>query len=235
MTTELSDNKPAIYLEALAEIGRVLMERNSIDDALSAVVSISARITGARVCSLLILDKTKQELILRACRSESGCYSQRSNTPLGKGIAGRVALSGQLIKVPNIQKDPRFINKKIAAEDGLVSLLSVPLWRCEKVIGVMNWYTFETHDFTDIDIWLLTTAASFAAILLINEELNISSESAQRELEERKIIERAKEIVMEKKNISGKQAFEMMRNQSMNTRMSMVKISESIILASAFD
>jgi AmiR/NasT family two-component response regulator len=60
-------------------------------------------------------------------------------------------------------------------------------------------------------------------------------EVVERELEERKTIERAKEIIMEKRKIPGKLAFDLMRKQSMNSRTSMAKIAESIIVASAFD
>jgi AmiR/NasT family two-component response regulator len=104
-----------------------------------------------------------------------------------------------------------------------------------EVIGVINCYTPEKYDFSNEDIQMLTTVASQAAIVLKNTELRIMKEVVERELEERKIIERAKEIVMEKKKISGKQAFDLIRKQSMNTRTSMAKIADSIILASAFD
>jgi AmiR/NasT family two-component response regulator len=100
---------------------------------------------------------------------------------------------------------------------------------------VINCYTAQEHDFTDSDIQMLTAAASQAAIVLKNTELRILKQVVEQELEERKTIERAKEIVMEKKGITGKQAFELLRTQSMNSRMSMAKIAGSIILASAFD
>jgi two-component system, response regulator PdtaR len=222
-------------LDGIAEISLAVMERNFADDILSLIVSVTAKVTGSKICSLLLLDKKKGELVLKASQSESGGYTQKSNTPLGKGIAGRVALSGKPIKVLDVRKDPRFLNKEIAVKDGLVSLLSVPMSAEGEVIGVINCYTSEKYDFSNEDIQMLTTVASQAAIVLKNTELRIMKEVVERELEERKIIERAKEIVMEKKKTTGKQAFELIRKQSMNTRTSMAKIAESIILASAFD
>lgn len=222
-------------LEGIAEISRAIMERNYLDDLLALIVSVTAKITESKICSILLLDKKKGELILRACHSEAGKYNQRSNTPLGKGIAGRVALTNTPIKVIDVRKDPRFINKKVAIEDGLVSLLSVPMSVEGEVIGVINCYTPEEYDFSNEDIMMLTTVASQASVILKNTELRIMKEIVERELEERKTIERAKEILTDKKKISGKQAFELMRRQSMNTRISMVKIAESIILASTFD
>ena len=222
-------------LEGIAEISKAIMERNYIDDILSLIVSVTAKVTGSKICSLLLLDKNKKELVLRSSQSPSGQYNQKSNTPLGKGIAGQVALTGEPIKVLDVRKDPRFLNKEIAIKDGLVSLLSVPMSVEGEIIGVINCYTPEKYDFSHEDIQMLTTVASQAAIILKNTELRIMKEVVERELEERKTIERAKEIIMEKRAIPGKQAFELMRKQSMNSRTSMVKIAESIIVASAFD
>jgi AmiR/NasT family two-component response regulator len=82
---------------------------------------------------------------------------------------------------------------------------------------------------------MLTTVASQAAILLNNTELRIMKEVVERELEERKNIEKAKEIIMKNKKISGDKAFELMRKHSMNTRTSLVKIADSIILAESIN
>jgi len=104
-----------------------------------------------------------------------------------------------------------------------------------EVIGVINCYTTHEYDFSPEDVMLLTTVAAQAAILLKNTELHIMKEIVERELDERKTIERAKDILMDRKKISGGQAFELMRQQSMNSRISMAKIAESILLASTFD
>jgi AmiR/NasT family two-component response regulator len=111
----------------------------------------------------------------------------------------------------------------------------VPMSINGEVTGVINCYTSKPYAFSNEDIQMLTTVASQAAIVLKNIELRVLKEVVERELEERKIIERAKDIIMEKKNISGKRAFELLRTQSMRTRTSMAKIAESIILAAAFD
>ncbi|MDG5816779.1 GAF domain-containing protein [Chitinispirillales bacterium ANBcel5] len=223
------------FLEGIAEISRAIMDQNYIDDLLNLIVSVTANITSSKVCSILLLDRKKNELILRAYQSKWGKYNQRSNTALGEGIAGRVAQSNTPIKVLDVRKDPRFINKAIAVEDGLVSLLSVPMSVEGEVVGVINCYTSKMYDFSVEEINMLTTVATQASVVIKNTELRVMKEVVERELEQRKIIERAKEILMDKKKISGKEAFEKMRSQSMNSRISMVKIAESIILASSFD
>lgn len=234
MKSERKDSTVRL-LEGLAEISRAVMERNYIDDILSLIVSVTAKVTESKICSILLLDKKKKELVLKASQSESGRYNQKSNTPLGKGIAGRVALNNEPIKVVDVRKDPRFVNKRIAIEDGLVSLLSVPMSVDGQVIGVINCYTPKKHNFSTKEMNMLTTVASQAAIIIKNTELRIMKEVVERELEERKNIEKAKEILMESKKISGEKAYELMRKHSMNTRTSMAKIADSIILAASID
>ncbi len=211
------------------------MEKKYLEDILELIVQVTAKVTGSKICSLLLLDRAKQELVLKAAKSESGPYNQKSPTPLGKGIAGRAALQNKPIKVPDVRKDPHFLNKKIAVDDGLVSLLSVPMSVEGEVVGVINCYTSEPYDFAEEDIQMLTAVASQAAIIIKNTELRVMKEVVEQELEERKTIERAKELLSEKKGIPGKKAYELMRRQSMNTRTSMVKIAESILLAATFD
>jgi len=234
MTVEKLMSAPS-RLEGIAEISRAIMEKTYLDDILELIVQVTAKVTGAKICSLLLLDREKKELRLKAAKSESGQYNQKSPTPLGKGIAGRVAMNNAPIKVLDVRKDSRFLNKKIAEEDGLVSLLSVPMSIEGEVIGVINCYTPEEYDFTEEDVQMLTAVASQAAVVIRNTELRVMKEVVERELEERKTIERAKELLVEKKGISGKKAYELMRRQSMNSRTSMAKIAESILLAASFD
>jgi signal transduction protein with GAF and PtsI domain len=231
MLTESSSK----FLDGIAQISRAVTEKKYIEDVLRLIVSVTAKVTGSKICSILLLDKKKEELVLRACQSESGRYNQKSNTPLGKGIAGRVALRNEPIKVLDVRSDQRFLNKRIAEEDGLVSLLSVPMCVEGEVIGVINCYTPHEYDFSEKDMQMLTTVASQAGMLIRNTELRVMKEVVEQELQERKTIERAKEIVMKKKKITGEQAYRVMRKHSMNTRTSMVKIAESIILASSID
>lgn len=222
-------------LEGLAEISKAITEKRYLDDLLALIVSVTAKVTGSKICSILLLDKKKKELVLKASQSESGKYNQKSNTPLGKGIAGRVALRKKPIKVLDVRKDPRFVNKRMAKEDGLVSLLSVPMSAEGEVIGVINCYTPQKYNFSVKEINMLTTVASQAAIIIKNTELRIMKEVVDLELKERKIIERAKEILMESKKISGDKAYELLRKHSMNTQTSMAKIADSIILAASID
>jgi len=77
----------------------------------------------------------------------------------------------------------------------------------------------------------LTTIANQAALVIENTELMIKSKIIQEELETRKLIERAKGILMRKNNISEEEAYRLIQKYSMDKRKGMREIAEAVILA----
>jgi response regulator NasT len=61
--------------------------------------------------------------------------------------------------------------------------------------------------------------------------LRKENEDLKRTLEGRKLIERAKGVLMERENISEQQAFARIQKASMNTRRSMAEIAQAILLS----
>jgi AmiR/NasT family two-component response regulator len=76
----------------------------------------------------------------------------------------------------------------------------------------------------------MTTVASQAAIVIENAELMVKTKIIQDELEARKVIERAKGILMREHNLTEEAAFQKIQKQSMDLRKSMREIAEAIIL-----
>ena len=112
----------------------------------------------------------------------------------------------------------------------MCSLLSVPLAVKGKVIGVINNYTSFPHRFSKTEINILITVANQAAIVIENANLLVQSKIIKEELEARKLIERAKGILMKEKGLSEEKAFRKIQKTSMNLRKSMRDIAEAIIL-----
>jgi len=114
---------------------------------------------------------------------------------------------------------------------GLVSMLGVPLHvKEDRVIGVLDCFTLSSHRFSNAEINLITTVASQAAIAIENTNLIVRTKIIEEELEKRKIVEKAKEILMAKKAFPRKSHSAGCR-KSMDTRKSMKEIAEAIIIA----
>jgi len=221
----------AKQIEALSEISKAVTSELYLEDILRLIVTVTAGVMGSKICSLLLLDEKKGTLSVKATQSVSEAYIKKAPIKLGEGISGRVAKEGKTMISRNVKKDPLYINRKIAAKEKLCSLLSIPLKVKGKVIGVLNSYTSRPHKFTKSEIAVLTTVANQAAAAINNTELMVKSRVIQEELEARKVIERAKEILMSQGNLNGEEAYKRMRKQSMDSRKSMREIAEAILLA----
>jgi Response regulator with putative antiterminator output domain len=219
-------------IEALSKIGKAITSDLYLDDILKLIVTVTAQATGSKICSLLLLDEEKQELVIRATQSISEAYNKKPPLKVGEGIAGKVILDKKPQAIYNVAEEKEYKFKDIAKKENLASLLCVPLMVKNKAIGAINLYTPEPHKFTKNEINIVSAIANQAAMVIENTELMVKTKVIQEELESRKLIERAKGILMKQQNISEDEAYRMIQRHSMDNRKSMRQVAEAIILAS---
>ena len=218
-------------IRALTEISRAITSDLYLDDILTLVVSVTAKVMDSKICSLWLVDEKKGELKLRATQTISKEYLKERSLKLGEGVVGTVAKKNIPMSIYNVLKKREYKEKEMARKEKLSSMLSVPLVVKEKVIGVINCYSQRPRRFSEVEVNLLTGVASQAAVAIENTELMVKTRVIQEELEARKLIDRAKEMLMAKKGLSGSAAFRRMQKMSMNTRKPMRDIAEAILLA----
>ena len=136
------------------------------------------------------------------------------------------------VLVKDVTKEREYKYGDIAKKEGLCSLLCISLAVKGKVIGVLNCYTPTSHDFTETEIDILTSIANQVAVAIENTELMVKSRMIQEELESRKRIERAKDILMKDKGLTEEEAYLKLQRFSMDYRKTMREIAEAIILTS---
>ena len=108
-------------------------------DLLQRTVETAAGVISARAAALFLVDETTHELRFEVALGERADVVKEIRVPLGHGIAGGVAISGQPMAVSNVQQDERW-----AAEIGELvgylpdSILCVPLFYEDAVIGVLE-------------------------------------------------------------------------------------------------
>jgi AmiR/NasT family two-component response regulator len=120
----------------------------------------------------------------------------------------------------------------MAKKLGLVSMLGVPLQvKGEKVIGVLNCFTSEPYAFSETEINLVKAVANQAAVAILNTELMVKTKVVQEELETRKLVERAKEVLMRTRNLEADEAYRWIQKRSMDSRKSMRRVAEAVLLS----
>ena len=222
------------YIKALSDISSAITSDLYIEEILKLIVMVTAKVTGLEICSLWLVDNsnTHKKIRLKATQAIDPEYVHDRSLDYNEGIVGYVVSNNEPLILKDVLKDPRFKEKEMAKKLGLVSMLSIPLQvKKGEVIGVLNCFTAVPHDFTEPEINLITAVANQAAVAILNTELMVKSKVIQEELETRKLVERAKEIIMNRKKINGNEAFRWIQKQSMNSRKSMRQIAEAILLS----
>jgi len=219
------------YLKTLNKISRAITSDLYLEDILKLIVTLTANVIKAKVCNVWLIDEKKQEFNIKATQSMHQEYLNKKTIKLNEGIVGLVAREKKPKIIFDVLKEEQYKEKKLAREEGLISMASIPMMVKDKVIGVLNVYTNKPYEFTKAEITLLSTIANQAAVAIEKTELIVKTKIIQEELDTRKKTERAKGILMEERNINESEAFSLMRNSSMNKRISMKEIAEAIILS----
>jgi two-component system, response regulator PdtaR len=221
------------YIKALTDISRAITSEIYLEDLLKLIVMVTAKVTGVAICSLWLVDEAESppKIRLKATQAIAPEYIKDRSLNLDEGVVGYVVTHQQPLVIKNVLRNQRFKEKEMARKLGLVSMVGVPLLKDDKVIGVLNCFTCDPHDFSDTEVNLLTAVANQAAVAILNTELMVKTKVIQEELETRKLVERAKEILMARKSISGEAAYRWLQKQSMDSRKSMRLVAEAVLLS----
>lgn len=216
-------------IKALSRISKAITSELYLEDILRLIVTVTAQIMEANICSLMLLSR-HNKLVIRATQSLSEEYNKKPPLKIGEGIAGKAVKEKKTIIVKDVSQEKEYKYKGIAKKEGLCSLACVPLSVKGKAIGVINCYTSYPHKFSKTEVDVLTSVANQAAIAIENTELMVKTRVIQEELETRKLVERAKDILMKRLGLSGEEAYHRIQRHSMNTRKSMREVAEAVIL-----
>jgi two-component system, response regulator PdtaR len=222
------------YIKALSDISGAITSDLYIEDILKLIVMVTAKVTGLEICSLWLVDETEnpRKIRLKATQAIDPEYMKDRALNETEGVVGYVFSKNEILYVKDVLKDQRFKEKDMARKLGLVSMLGIPLRvKNDKVIGVLNCFSSKPHDFTDTELNLITAVANQAAVAIYNTELLVKSKVIQEELETRKLVEKAKDVLMTRRKMAGDEAFRWIQKRSMASRKSMRQIAEAVLLS----
>ena len=219
-------------INTLSQVGQVISSGKYLEEMLQLIVRMIAEMMQARVCSIMLVDTQKNELVLKAAKCSSEEYWQRPNLKIGKSLISRVVKERSPLMVRDVTKEKGYLYPDLATKEGVRSLLSVPMIYKDHVLGVINVYSAEERVFSSEDVRVLTTVADQAALAFENTKLTEAVQESQEALLTRKVVERAKSILQRQANLSEEEAYKRLQQQSMRTRRSMKEIAEAVILSS---
>lgn len=160
-------SRQAQTLEVLNEISRELTSILNLDQLLKRIGDLLSRVVDFQMFSILLLDTTGTKLQHRFSMRFKESIHLKHDIKVGRGLVGAAAELKQTILVPDVTKDPRYIevNPETRSE------LCVPLLYKDVVIGVLDLEHTRRNYFNDDNTRTVVTLAAQVAIAIENARL----------------------------------------------------------------
>jgi signal transduction protein with GAF and PtsI domain len=152
------------YYQDLYDLAAILNSARFPDEILHTIVETTARAMYAKGCSLLLLTPDKTALLRIAAYGLSPRFVRMG--PVVADGSMTESLNGKTVLIENAPEDERVEYRKQVKQEGIVSILSVPVKLREEVVGVMRVYTSQPRHFTEEEIYFAEATANFGAIAL---------------------------------------------------------------------
>lgn len=166
------------YYTALYQAALTISSSLELDQVLQSVVTSITEAMQVKACGLRLLDPDTGQLKLSTVHGLSGGYLAKGPVDVLHSAIDSEVLRGSPVFIPDARNDPRFQYQGAAKEEGIVSVLCVPLEVHGEAIGVMRVYTSEQTTFHEDDIQFLSVLASLAALAIDNARLYESIRSS---------------------------------------------------------
>jgi sigma-B regulation protein RsbU (phosphoserine phosphatase) len=157
----------AELLATLAEIGEGVNSSLDLDEVLARTAALIKRHIDYEIFGVLMLEGDGSYLKHRFSIGYPRELAENLRIPVGQGITGTAAATGQPVRVGNTLTDPRYIH----AIDNVRSEMAVPLMLQGKCIGVLDIQSRHPDYFTRDQQNILTMLASRLAVAIENARL----------------------------------------------------------------
>jgi len=159
-------------LTALAQVSHTLSATLDVNRVLNLIVESLARLVDVAACSIMLLDRERQELKIHAAVGVPEDVVKNSVRKVGEGISGRVAATGKTIFLRDVNMAQDGISGCNSSRYQRKSCICVPLKARGELIGVLNVNDKKTRDFTGEDLNLVELFAAQAAVAIDNARVH---------------------------------------------------------------
>ncbi len=191
-----------VELSSLFDTASDLAGLRDLDAVLEAIVHRARQLLAADITYMTLGDEERGDTYMRVTDGSISARFQGLRLPLGRGLGGLVAQSGQPYVTADYFSDERFKHlddiDKAVVEEGLVAILGVPMRLGTRVIGVLFAANRGARPFAREEVALLVSLANHAAVAIDTARLLEETRSALTELSAANAVIRAHSVSVER-------------------------------------
>lgn len=157
------------YLQTFFKVSHAVTSSLKTEEILNLIVRAIPEAMGVKACTLRLLDEKTNELKTLASYGLREKYLAKGRLDADKSIAD--ALAGKPAVILDATTDPRIQYRAEKKEEGIASILAVPVKVRDKTLGVLRLYTSEPYEFSQDEVDFVCALASQGGIALENARL----------------------------------------------------------------
>jgi len=154
-------------LNALYRISQLASGQDDLDTTLDSILEVAEELIPEGHAAVLLIDEASRSLVVRAARNYKKGV-ELLQIPLGEGVTGRCALSGEVVVADDLADEQNYI----VGVEGARSEIAIPLKVEGRVIGVLNAESQTVHAYGEDRIRPLSVIAQQAAVVIRAAQLN---------------------------------------------------------------
>jgi len=163
------NTKEKLYLLSFQEISRAVSSTLSPDEVLELIVKKLAEVMHLKGCTIRLLNPRTKTMDLVCAIGLSDRYLQKGPVDMDKSVTE--ALSGRPVIIYDATTDPRMQYPKEAKEEGIATLVAIPMVVKGQVIGIIRLLTSEHRDFLMDEVDFACAVAEMGGQAIINAQL----------------------------------------------------------------
>ena len=157
------------HLRVFHDVARTLTTSLELEEILLAIMDKMANFFGPERWSLLMVDEQAHDLYYAIAVGEDSASLKGLRVPLGQGVAGWVASTGNPLVVPNVSLDPHWSSFARKHPDlNIHSIACVPIRSGEQTLGVIQLLNSKLDLMSEYSISFLRILCDYAAIAIGN-------------------------------------------------------------------
>ena len=157
------------HLRVFHDVARTLTTSLELEEILLVIMDKMANFFGPERWSLLMIDPAANELYYAIAVGEDSSTLKGLRVPLGQGVAGWVAATGNPLVVPNVAVDPHWSTfAKNHPDLNIHSIACVPIRSGENTLGVIQLLNSKLDLLSEYSISFLRILCDYAAIAIQN-------------------------------------------------------------------
>ena len=157
------------YFKTFHEVTRAVLSALDVEAVLRLITKAVVSSLDIKGSTLMLLDEKSHRLELVASHGLSQKYLEKGPLYAERSIAD--ASRGKPVLVENAPDDDRVQYRQEAREEGIASILSVPMVMRGQVIGALRIYTSEPRQFSENEMDLISAIAEIGAIAIENARI----------------------------------------------------------------